>query len=99
MKQNIHPYERVGRVGLGLFLSSLAFWGPKNKWYLTFLGLAADGAIGTCPVYSALGISTCPKETKTDKEMPKDVEEQAKEYYPIESSSEIAAGHPIVGVS
>lgn len=89
MKQNIHPYERVGRVAAGLFLSSLAFWGPKNKWYLTFLGLAADGIVGTCPLYSALGISTCPK----------DVEKQAKEYFPVESSSEIAAGHPIVGVT
>ncbi len=89
MKQNIHPYERVGRVAAGLFLSSFAFWGPKKKWYLSFLGLAVDGMIGTCPVYAALGISTCPD----------DVEKQANDYFAVESSSEIAAGHPIVGVT
>lgn len=98
MRKNIHPYERVGRVVGGLLLSSLAFWGPKNKWYLAFLGLAADGAIGTCPLYSALGISTLP-EKQNQREIPSDVERQAKEYIGAESDSEIAAGHPIVGVT
>ena len=98
MKKNIHPYERVGRVVGGLALSSLAFWGPKNKWFLGFLGLAVDGVIGTCPAYSALGISTMPK-NKSGIEIPDDVEKQANEYVGIESDSEIAAGHPLVGMS
>lgn len=96
MKKNIHPYERVGRVGAGLLLSSLAFWGLKNKWFLTFLGLAVDGAVGTCPLYSAMGVSTLPKKKQ---DIPEDVEKQAREYFPVESDSEIAAGHPIVGAS
>jgi hypothetical protein len=61
LKTNIHPIERGVRVGGGLFLASLAFWGPSN--YLFLLGLipVATGLMGWCPPYALLGISTCPK--------------------------------------
>ena len=88
MKKNIHDYERVGRVAGGLFLSSMAFWGPKKKYFLGFLIPAFTGVTGNCPFYSATGMSTR-----------KEVEEQANDYFPVQSSSEAAAGHPIVGVS
>lgn len=88
MKKNIHDYERVGRLAGGLILSSLAFWGPRNKLFLGFLIPAFTGVTGTCPVYSAAGISTR-----------KDVESQANDFFPVQSVSERAAGHPIVGVS
>ena len=91
MKKNIHRYERVARVAGGAFLSSLAFWGPKKPWFLTFLVPVATGFVGTCPLYSALNISTCSTQ--------KSAEEQANEYMPVQSFSEEAAGHPIVGVS
>lgn len=87
MKKNIHDYERVGRVVGGVFLSSLAFWGPKKPLYLAFLIPIATGAVGTCPLYSALGVSTR-----------KDPDTQANDYFPVQSTSEAAAGHPIVGV-
>lgn len=87
MTKNIHPYERVGRVLGGAFLSSLAFWGPKNKAFLGFLIPVATGLVGTCPAYSALDISTLPEGDKRDND-----------YYPVQSDSERAAGHPIVGV-
>lgn len=90
MQKNINDYERVGRVAGGLFLSSLAFWGPKNKWYLGFLVPAVEGMVGTCLMYSALGINTRSKEGSED---------QANKYFPVQSTSERAAGHPIVGVS
>lgn len=61
MKPNIHPIERAFRVILGLGLSSLAFWGPSNPWYLAGLILVVTGALGWCPPYALLGISTCPK--------------------------------------
>lgn len=95
MIKNIHPYERVVRIGGGLFLSSLAFWGPRNKAFLSFLIPVGTGVAGTCPVYSAMGVSTLPRE----QDKPQDVEKQANDYFPVESDSEIAAGHPIVGVS
>ncbi|MCM2349338.1 MAG: DUF2892 domain-containing protein [Bacteriovoracaceae bacterium] len=88
MKKNIHDYERVARFAGGAFLSSLAFWGPKKIGFLGFVIPMATGLSGTCPLYSALGISTR-KETK----------DQDNEYFPVQSISEEAAGHPIVGVS
>lgn len=88
MKKNIHDFERVARFVGGVFFSSLAFWGPKKKVFLAFLIPVATGLVGTCPVYSALGIST--------RRIGKD---QDNEYFPVQSNSERAAGHPIVGVS
>lgn len=59
MKQNIHPIERFVRVVLGLFLCSLAFWGPKNMWFLLGVIPLATGFMGWCPPYALLGINTC----------------------------------------
>jgi hypothetical protein len=86
MKKNIHRYERVARVAGGALLSSLAFIGPKKPWFLSFLIPVATGLVGTCPLYSALNISTRKKE-----------EDLANDYFPVQSSSERAAGHPLVG--
>jgi hypothetical protein len=62
MKKNIHPIERVVRVLGGLVLTSLAFWGPSNLWFLLGLIPVATGLMGWCPPYALLGISTCPRE-------------------------------------
>ena len=60
MKTNIHSLERVARVVLGAVLTSLAFWGPANSWFLLGLIPLATGLVGWCPPYYLLGISTCP---------------------------------------
>jgi hypothetical protein len=56
---NEHMAERVLRVLLGLGVLSLTFLGPKTPW--GFLGLVpvATGLLGSCPLYTLLGISTC----------------------------------------
>jgi hypothetical protein len=59
MKTNIHSVERVVRIVVGLMLTSLAFWGPSNLWFLLGLIPLATGLIGWCPPYQLLGISTC----------------------------------------
>ncbi|MDX6767957.1 MAG: DUF2892 domain-containing protein [Elusimicrobiota bacterium] len=59
MKTNIHPYERVARVVVGLGLTSLAFVGPESKWFLLGLVPVATGLLGWCPPYALLGMSTC----------------------------------------
>lgn len=61
MKKNIHPIERVIRVGLGMILVALAFVGPQNKWFLLGGIPALTGLIGWCPPYQLLGISTLKK--------------------------------------
>lgn len=56
---NEHIVERVIRVILGLGILSLAFVGPQSMW--GYLGLIpmATGLLGTCPLYTILGVSTC----------------------------------------
>ena len=61
MKKNIHPVERGVRVVGGLFLASMAFWGPSNYWFLLGIIPVLTGMIGWCPPYALLGISTCKK--------------------------------------
>ena len=61
MKKNIHPLERAIRVVAGLFLISLAFWGPQSPWFLLGIIPVLTGFIGWCPPYAMLGISTCPR--------------------------------------
>lgn len=57
---NEHPIERVLRVALGVGLLSIAFIGPRTAWgYLGIVPLLT-GLVGSCPLYTLLGINTCP---------------------------------------
>ena len=55
-----HPIERVLRVILGFGVLSLAFVGPKTPWGYLGLILLATGLLGSCPLYTLFGWSTCP---------------------------------------
>jgi hypothetical protein len=57
--KNEHSTERVIRVVLGLGLLSLVFVGPKTYWGLMGAVPLLTGLIGSCPLYSVFGISTC----------------------------------------
>ena len=59
MRRNIHPIERIVRIVVGLFVGSLAFWGPHSLWFLLGFIVTLTGLIGWCPPYELLGISTC----------------------------------------
>lgn len=59
MKKNIHPIERAVRIVVGLILTSMAFVGPANLWFLLGIIPLATGLLGWCPPYQLLGISTC----------------------------------------
>jgi hypothetical protein len=56
---NEHLIERILRVLLGVFVLSLAFVGPKTLF--GYLGLIpiATGLLGSCPLYTLFGFSTC----------------------------------------
>lgn len=60
MSKNEGTVDRVLRVALGLVLLSLVFVGPQTMWGLIGLVPLATGLIGVCPIYSVLGIRTCP---------------------------------------
>ena len=57
---NEHAIERVLRVVLGLGALSLAFIGPQSAWGYLGLVPVATGLLGSCPLYTLLGVSTCP---------------------------------------
>ena len=58
-----HPIERVLRVLVGLGILSLVFVGPQTPWGWVGLIPVLTGASGLCPLYTLLGISTCPRKS------------------------------------
>jgi hypothetical protein len=63
LKTNEGTIDRALRIVAGLVLLSLFVLYPDASWrYWTLLGIVplATGLIGSCPLYSVLGISTCP---------------------------------------
>ena len=56
-----HPIERVIRVIVGLGILSLVFVGPKTPWGWLGIMPLLTGLSGRCPLYTVLGISTCPR--------------------------------------
>jgi len=57
---NEHPVERVVRVAAGLALLGLALAGSIGPWGYIGVVPLLTGLVGSCPLYSVLGISTCP---------------------------------------
>ena len=60
MKTNEGVIDRSLRVIVGLVLIGLAATGTIGMWgYIGIIPLIT-GAVGMCPIYSLLGINTCP---------------------------------------
>jgi hypothetical protein len=60
LPKNEHPLERIVRVVLGLSVLAMAFVGPQTPWgYLGIIPLLT-GIVGSCPLYTLFGFSTCP---------------------------------------
>lgn len=59
MTRNEGTIDRVARVALGVVLLVLAMRGLYTPW--TWIGVVPllTGLVGTCPLYSVLGINTC----------------------------------------
>ena len=58
--KNEGTVDRVLRVVGGAALISLVFVGPETPWGWVGVVPLVTGLSGNCPVYSLLGISTCP---------------------------------------
>jgi len=58
--KNEGTIDRVIRVLVGLGVLSLVFVGPKTLWGLLGLVPLLTGLLGRCPLYTLLGIKTCP---------------------------------------
>ncbi len=59
-KSNVGGLDRAARVIAGLALLALTLTGTIGAWGWIGLVPLATGALGTCPLYSMVGLSTCP---------------------------------------
>lgn len=60
--RNEHTIERVVRVVLGIVILSLVFVGPATLWGLLGVVPLLTGLLGSCPLYTLFGISTCKRQ-------------------------------------
>lgn len=59
MKSNEGSSDRAVRVIAGIVLIGLVFVGPQTPWGWIGLIPLVTGLVGWCPLYAALGLSTC----------------------------------------
>lgn len=62
-KTNVGGIDRVLRIVIGLVLLAMFFVYPDASWrYFTLIGIGPllTGLLSTCPLYSIIGVSTCP---------------------------------------
>jgi len=60
MKSNVGGIDRILRIVLGLVLIGLTLNGSIGVWGWLGLIPLATAAIGFCPLYTVIGISSCP---------------------------------------
>jgi len=60
LPHNVGTLDRVFRIVLGAVLLAMAFVGPQTTWGFIGLVVIATGLMGSCPLYTLLGLSTCP---------------------------------------
>ena len=61
-KSNVGSLDRLLRVVAGIVLLALFFIYPDAGWrWFTLIGIVplVTGLMGSCPLYSILGINTC----------------------------------------
>lgn len=57
---NVGGIDRVLRIVLGVVLIALAVTGKLVPWGWIGVVPLLTGLFGTCPLYSLIGLSTCP---------------------------------------
>lgn len=64
MKTNVGGIDRILRIAIGALLIVLAVTGTIGAWGWLGIILLATGLLRTCPLYSMLGMNTCPLEKR-----------------------------------
>ena len=59
-KSNVGGIDRILRIVLGLALIAMTLAGTIGAWGWIGVVPLATAALGSCPLYSVLGLSTCP---------------------------------------
>jgi O-antigen ligase len=64
MKTNVGGIDRILRIAIGALLILLAITGTIGAWGWLGLIPLATGIFRTCPLYSLIGMNTCPIEKR-----------------------------------
>jgi hypothetical protein len=59
-KTNVGTLDRIARVLIGIALIALTLTGAIGVWGWIGVVPLLTAAFGTCPLYTVLGLSTCP---------------------------------------
>jgi hypothetical protein len=59
-KTNVGTLDRIARVLIGIVLIALTLAGTIGIWGWVGVVPLLTAALGTCPLYTVLGFSTCP---------------------------------------
>jgi hypothetical protein len=65
MKTNEGGIDRILRIVVGLALIGLTLNGNIGVWGWVGVVPLATGALGWCPLYTLLGINSCPMKSKS----------------------------------
>jgi hypothetical protein len=60
LAKNVGPFDWIARIALGLGLLSLTVVGPQTAWGYIGVVPLLTAFMGSCPLYSLFGFSTCP---------------------------------------
>ena len=60
-KTNVGGIDRILRIAVGLLLIALAITGKLVPWGWIGLVPLLTGIFSTCPLYSLIGINSCPR--------------------------------------
>ena len=61
MSKNEGTLDRAARILLGVVLLALAATGTLGAWAWVGIVPLATGLLGWCPLYSLIGVNTCPR--------------------------------------
>ncbi len=59
-RTNVGGLDKILRIVVGIALLAAGWFGPLGWWGLIGLVPLATGLLNTCPLYTILGLNTCP---------------------------------------
>jgi hypothetical protein len=60
MKENVGGLDKWARILIGALFVGLALIGAVSPWFYLAAIPMLSGIVGHCPMYSLVGISSCP---------------------------------------